>query len=179
MIHRFSVMIWALLFFYGCGITLDTKTESLLVTSVKLERYAGLWYQVARYPHAFQNSRCGDSTAEYALLSNGSISVLNRCWETTNGGRYNEEVRAVGVAADSRGSFLKVTFFGLFTAGYLVIALDTNNYQWAAVTTPDRNTLWVLSRTPSLEEPIYSGLISNLAAMGFDPGKIIKTSRQK
>jgi len=44
---------------------------------------------------------------------------------------------------------LRVRFFGVFPASYLIIELDRENYQWAAVTVPKKNLLWILSRTPS------------------------------
>ncbi len=161
------------------GVSIRPEIRALLAPSVEIHRYAGLWYQVARYPHFFQGGRCGNTTAEYALQPDGSLSVLNRCWKTTNGGAVSQEVRATAVPEGPNSSVLIATFYGLFRAGYLIVELDTNGYQWAAVTTPDRNTLWILSREPALEQPVYDGIIDSLTRKGFDPARIIKTSRQK
>lgn len=165
--------------FTGCSTPLPEETASLLVPSVDLQRYAGLWYQVARYPHTFQRRECGDSTAEYTLRKDGKISVLNVCWKDEYGGEINQRVRAVAKPVSETGNMLQVTFFFVFPASYLIIELDSEHYQWAAVTTPKKDTLWILSRTPSLDEDVYQQIINSLIAKGFDESKIIKTSRQK
>ncbi len=158
--------------------TLPEEVSSMLVESVDLQRYAGLWYQVGRYPHSFQRRPCGESTAEYTIRKDGKISVLNRCWKEEYGGEQNQQVRAVAVPVDSRGNWLRVYFFGIFPADYLVIELDAQDYQWAAVTGPKRNTLWILSRAPSLEPEVYQGIVDSLEAKGFDPHMIIATGQQ-
>lgn len=162
----------------GCASSLSLEDSQMLVDSVDLERYAGLWYQVGRYPNSFQRGECVVSTAEYTLDEAGRILVLNRCWEDFYGGKYTQQVRAVGRPAEASGSRLLVTFFKLFTANYLVVELDQVDYLWAAVTTPNRGNLWILSRTPALDEAIYQRIIQALASKGFNPDKILRTSLQ-
>ncbi|MBI9106893.1 MAG: lipocalin family protein [Spirochaetales bacterium] len=150
-----------------------------LVSKVDLQKYTGLWYQVGRYPHFFQSDDCSESTAEYSFTEDGKIEVLNRCWKDFYSGEYTSEVRALGTPVDENGNWLRVLFYGIFPADYLIIELDSENYQWAAVTSPNENTLWILSREASLPEEVYSSIISSLEKKGFDSTKIIKTSRQR
>ena len=49
------------------------------VDSVDLDRYAGRWYEVARFPNSFQEDCTGETVAEYERLSNGQIRVVNSC----------------------------------------------------------------------------------------------------
>lgn len=142
-----------------------------------LDRYTGLWYQVARYPHRFQRRECVVSTARYTRMDDGRIEVRNDCWADAALETSNQNVRAVARPVDESNSWLKVRFFRLFNADYLIIELD-DDYRWAVVTTPDQNTLWVLSRTPSLDEDLYESIIDRLAERGFDREKIIRTSLQ-
>jgi apolipoprotein D and lipocalin family protein len=158
--------------------TNDNRKSPETVEKVDLERYAGLWYQVARYPHFFQKGECALSTARYTLLEKGKILVENHCWKDEVGGEINQKVRAKAWPADESGSKLKVRFYGLFVADYYIIELDTDAYQWAVVTTPDMNTLWVLSRGPALEEKTFQNLLGRLDRSGFDISKIIRTSKQ-
>lgn len=167
------------LLFSSCKTVLSDSTSAKLVPSVDIEKYAGLWYQVGRYPHFFQSDDCGESTAEYSLMDDGRIGVLNRCWKESYGGEYSSEVHAVGTPVDENGNWLSVVFFGLFAADYLIIELDSENYEWAAVSTPEENTLWILSREPALPAEIYDDIITSLVAKGFDSSKIIKTSKQR
>jgi apolipoprotein D and lipocalin family protein len=41
---------------------------------------------------------------------------------------------------------------------------------------PDRDYLWILSRTPQLDEQLYQQLLTNMAARGFDTQRMIRTS---
>jgi lipocalin len=162
----------------GCTTQLPQDVASMLVPTVDIQKYSGLWYQVARYPHSFQRASCGDSTAEYTIREDGKISVLNVCWEQEYGTKINQRVRAVAVPVTETNNFLRVKFYYLFPASYLIIELDEDQYQWAAVTTPKMNLLWILSRTPSLDPAVYQQIVDSLVKKGFDQSMIIKTSRQ-
>ncbi len=161
----------------GCTSTGSTRKMPDTVDTVDLDRYAGLWYQVARYPHSFQRRECAVSTARYTRLEDGRIEVRNDCWADEAAGRSKQSVRAFARPVDESNSWLKVRFFRLFNADYLIIDLDPD-YQWAVVTTPDMNTLWVLSRTPALDEDLYATVIDRLVERGFVRDKIIRTSLQ-
>lgn len=49
------------------------------VSAVDLNRYAGLWYEIARIPNRFQRQCVRDSLAVYTLRSDGTIAVVNQC----------------------------------------------------------------------------------------------------
>jgi len=54
----------------------EKEVEELKPASyVDINKYMGLWYEIAKYPNKFQKD-CSDVTAEYALLKNGSVSDL-------------------------------------------------------------------------------------------------------
>jgi apolipoprotein D and lipocalin family protein len=161
----------------GCASTGRSADAPQTVSFVDLQRYAGLWYQVARYPHSFQRRECAVSTARYTLLDDGRVEVRNDCWADEAGGASRQSVRAFARPIDESNSWLKVRFFRLFNADYLIIELDPD-YRWAVVTGPDRNTLWILAREPALPEETYESVVSLLVSRGFDRGKIIRTSGQ-
>lgn len=171
------VVLVLLFVFLGCASRLPKETEKMLVKTVDIQKYAGLWYQVARYDHFFQSDDCKESTAEYTIRPNGKISVLNRCWKDYYGGEYTQQVRATAYPVNDYSSWLRVLFYGVFPANYLIIELD-KNYQWAAVTTANRKSLWILSRKPFLEAKVYDMIIESLVSKGFNKDEIIKTSRQ-
>jgi apolipoprotein D and lipocalin family protein len=72
-----------------------------------------------------------------------------------------------------------VSFFGPFYGGYHVIALDTKNYGYAMVAGPNRSYLWILSRTPSLDETILADLKSKAAEWGFDTSELIEVRHDR
>ncbi|MEJ2628331.1 MAG: lipocalin family protein, partial [bacterium] len=57
----------------------QTKTELSTVDSVDLRKYVGLWYEVEKILNMFQKKCVKNTTAEYTLMENGKIRVVNRC----------------------------------------------------------------------------------------------------
>lgn len=155
------------------------KKPLRVVESVDLSRYAGLWYEVARLPNRFEEKCAGDVTAEYTPLGAGRLKVINRCRKKD--GKITE---AEGVArpADKRGpnSRLKVRFapsflsFLPFVWGDYQIMEIAPDYSYALIGEPGRKYLWVLSRTPSLDEATYRRLTEVAAAEGFDVSRLIR-----
>lgn len=154
-----------------------TSTAPLTaVDALDVKRYLGTWHEIARYPNGFQRKCVGQVTADYALDSDGSLKVLNRCRQAND--EFDE---AKGTALQQGGTTsarLKVSFapawlsFIPFLWGdYWVIDIDAD-YQLAAVSEPGRDYLWVLSRTQSVDAQRYQSLLERLAAKGFDVPKI-------
>jgi apolipoprotein D and lipocalin family protein len=54
------------------------------VAFVDLNRYAGDWFEIARFPNRFQRKCVGEVRASYARRADGRIDVVNRC-RTANG----------------------------------------------------------------------------------------------
>jgi apolipoprotein D and lipocalin family protein len=153
-----------------------------VVQSVDLARYSGLWYEVARLPNPFQEKCAGDVTAEYTLVKADRIKVVNRC-RKKNG--QITEAEGVARVADKSGenSRLKVRFAPSFLSflpfvwgDYQIIELAPD-YSYALVGEPTRKYLWILSRTPHIDEATYRRLIDAAALQGFDIGKLVRTTR--
>jgi apolipoprotein D and lipocalin family protein len=145
-----------------------------VVPRVELEKYLGKWYEIAHLPARFQEG-CTDTTATYTLSKDGSISVLNEC-------RRNGEVKqAKGkakVVDKNTGAKLKVTFFWPFYGDYWIISLG-KGYDYAIVGTPNRKYLWILSRTPQMDDKLFSQLIESVKSKGFDVNNLIRTSHKE
>ena len=45
----------------------------------RLDRYAGAWFEIARFPNRFQRQCVGDVRASYTRRADSRIDVLNRC----------------------------------------------------------------------------------------------------
>jgi apolipoprotein D and lipocalin family protein len=59
---------------------------------------------------------------------------------------------------------------------YWILDLD-QEYQTATVGTPDRRFLWILSRTPQLEEATYRRLIERARQLGYPVSDLIRARR--
>jgi apolipoprotein D and lipocalin family protein len=162
----------AALFLASVALADDEKRPVQTVSSVDLSRYTGTWYEIARYPNRFQKQCTGNVTASYELRDDGNVTVVNSC-KTEDG--ETDTAKGKAKIVDSRtNARLKVSFFGPFYGDYWIINLGPN-YEYAVVGTPDRNYLWILSRTPQMDEALYDVLLQRVAAQGFDTARIVKT----
>lgn len=157
-----------------------TASAPKAVSELDLDRYTGNWYEIARLPMFFQRNCASDVTATYSLNPSGSIRVDNRCKKADG-----STIQSVGEAtkANETGSQLKVTFLPeglrwlpLTKADYWVLALD-KDYQYALVGTPNNKYLWVLSRTPNMDEATYQTLLSTAKNQGYDINKLQRTTQ--
>lgn len=145
-----------------------------VVSSVDLSRYAGHWYEIARLPNRFER-KCADSvTASYALRPDGKVDVVNRCRKAT--GEYTTAKGKAKIVDKSTNAKLKVTFFWPFYGDYWILDLGPN-YEYAVVGTPSREYLWILSRTPQIDEALYQQLLAEMEKKGFKTEQMIRTSQ--
>ena len=159
-----------------------SKQPLEVVPSVDLARYCGTWYEIARIPNGFQTKCAGDVVATYTLLDDGQIKVVNRC-RKEDGEVTEAEGRAKRASDDEPNTKLKVRFapailsFLPFVWGnYWIVEIDTA-YTYAVIGEPDREYLWILSRTPKMDENILQGILSRMREKGFNVGKIMRTEQ--
>lgn len=150
------------------------KDELEVVPSVDLSRYVGQWYEIARLPNRFQK-KCADSvTANYTLRSDDSIQVVNRCRKAS--GEFTTATGKAKIVDKKTNAKLKVTFFWPFYGKYWILDLGPN-YEYAVVGEPGRDYLWILSRTPQIDEALYQQLLAKMQARGFDTTRMLRTEQ--
>lgn len=156
--------------FYGCPST----NNCLPVTTdpdANKTQFLGVWYEIASF-NQFFNIGCRCTQAEY--IDNGTeIIVKNSCIQGTNLVPINNRITGTAFAPNpSDFSKLKVQFPVAPTAAdYWILEFDTNG-QYMMVGSPDKNSLFILSRTRSIDPGIYSTLLQRAEAMCFDIDKL-------
>lgn len=165
------------LLWLGLGACVGIPDGTEPVKNFSLEQYLGTWYEIARMDHRFERD-LSNVTAEYSLKDDGGVRVLNRGFNTKKDEWKEAEGKAYFVD-DSTVGRLKVSFFGPFYASYNVIALDQENYQWSLVTGPDKDYLWILSRTPVLDQAVVDELLSTAKSLGYKTDELIFVSQAK
>jgi len=156
---------------FACSPTTKLPT----VSELDITKYAGTWYEIARFNHRFEKDlEC--VTATYTLLENGKIEVLNKGHLIADNTKIKEIVGKAWVADVEFPGQLKVQFFWPFAAPYYVFYLDSN-YQTALVGTPSRGYFWMLSKTPTIEETTYNQLVEIAKQNGFDTSKLSKVKQ--
>lgn len=141
------------------------------VSGFELARYLGNWYEIARLDHRFERG-LSNVTATYSRRREGGVRVINRGFNSETGGWEQVEGRAFLVSEPTIGR-LKVSFFGPFYGGYNIIELDRDNYRYSMVAGPDRSYLWILARTPQLDQATLERLVARAAELGFETDELI------
>lgn len=152
--------------------------EVKTVPSVDLKRYAGKWYEIAKIPNGFQKKCVAGTTVEYRPRDDGDIDVTSRC-KSAEG---NDEERGLArVAGGSGNTRLQVSFMPSWLSwlpwawnDYWVTELDAQ-YTLATVGSPSRESLWILSRTPTVSDEQYENAVNNATKQGFDTARLVKT----
>lgn len=165
------VSILMLFLLIGCSGTPDGLTP---VSGFDGQRYLGTWYEIARLNHSFERG-LEQVTAHYSLNQDGSIRVINRGYDPEQQQWQQAEGVAKFVSSPDVGH-LKVSFFGPFYGGYNILLLDVD-YQYALVSGPDRDYLWLLARTPTLAPTIYDQVLEQARQMGFDTQQLIRVKQ--
>jgi apolipoprotein D and lipocalin family protein len=138
------------------------------VDYVDLERYDGVWYEIASYEQSYQ-AGCEDTTATYTIRDDGDIDVLNEC---DVDGEYNPIEGYAYVTDSTTNAKLRVVFNSGFPGDYWIIDLDDaaegEDYEWAVVGSSIRSFLWILSREPELDSDTLDGILDRLEAQDYD-----------
>jgi apolipoprotein D and lipocalin family protein len=157
----------------GC-VAPSYRNSGVAISSQAIDpaRYAGLWYEIARFPVAFQRG-CRETTAQYGVVDADTLSVVNTC---RKGGPQGELDQVVGVGEITGPGQLKVSFDSVpfIAAHYWVLWVD-DAYQTAVVGVPSGRAGWVLSRVSDPSIARQQQALQVLRANGYDTSKLIFT----
>ena len=157
-------------------LTTVVKSQTIqTVPNVDLKKYAGKWYEISSYPQQFQKG-CNCTTAEYTLSEKGFVIVENRCNKDSVNGKQSYIKGKAFVEKNSGNAKLRVQFFWPFTGKYWIIDL-ADDYSYAVVSHPSKKYLWILSRTPKMEDATYKQILTRLKEKGFDLSKLKITTQ--
>jgi apolipoprotein D and lipocalin family protein len=159
----------------GCATSPSTPPPQT-VAQVDLQRYAGVWHEIALYPNRFQRGCASDTTATYRPIDESHVAVRNRC-RRADGSEMSVDGVAEVVDRQS-GAKLKVSFLpawlrwtGIGRGDYWVLHLSPD-YRVAIVGEPRREYLWILARAPALTDAEYFALLPIVRAAGYDPERL-------
>ena len=154
----------------------STQAPLPTIAALDVPRYMGRWHEIAKCPNWFQRKCVADTSANYQLLADGSVEVLNQCRQKN--GEMQQALGAARQIGPATSPKLQVRFAPAWLSvlpfvwgNYWVIDLD-ERYELVAISEPKREYLWVLSRSPQVEPARYQALLGRLKALGLDTDKL-------
>ena len=148
---------------------IDIKT----VEKVDLKKFLGTWYEIARFQHSFEKGLVG-VTATYSIRKDEKIKVVNKGYKNSLNGKLSIAEGKAKIPDASVPGKLKVSFFWIFYADYNILELDNENYQWSLIGSSSDKYLWILCRTPQMDENIYQMLIDKANSRGYSTDNLIR-----
>ena len=144
--------------------------------TVDLSRYMGEWYEIARFSESFEKD-CYGTKAHYTLREDGSVDVVNTCHKGAPDGALKTARGRATVPDPHMPAKLEVQFFWPFKGDYWILDVD-DAYEYALVGEPSRDSLWILSRRPSIDLTALQLLTAKAQELGFDTDRLLYTQQQ-
>jgi apolipoprotein D and lipocalin family protein len=147
----------------------DTSVTIASAAAFDPARYAGRWYEIARFPVPFQDG-CTDTVAEYTPQADGTLSVVNTC-------RVGGETRRIEGSAQVTGpGRLSVSFdtVPFVSAPYWVLWV-AEDYGSAVVGVPSGRAGWILNREPVMSPDRLEAARQVLDFNGYDVSRLSMT----
>lgn len=149
----------------------DTSVPMATVARLDAERYAGRWYEVARFPVPFQEG-CTATTAEYALLPDGRLSVVNTCRRGSPDGPVS---RIAGTATPTGPGRFAVRLGRIPFPGPYRVLWVAPDHGTAVVGVPSGRAGWILHRSPEIPPERLQAAREVLARNGYDLSRLMRT----
>ena len=169
-----------LFFFFSCFCSVHGQSLSEIETvgNLNIGKYLGVWHQIALIPNYFQKNCVDDTQAEYQILSDDSITILNSCLLLDG-----EKLVAAGVgrATGEPRNFarLRVSFAPKWLAwipfvwgDYWILSIDYQ-YNSVLIGSPDRRYLWILSRQKFIQKESFADYLEKAKKNGFDTSLLV------
>jgi apolipoprotein D and lipocalin family protein len=149
------------------------------VTAVPLldmTKFVGTWYEIARLPDKAQRKCVGDAFDIYTVGEKaGAFSLVTSCKLKDGTAQIsNLSGRRKKKSVDGK---LKVTTLWPFSRARWVLAIGPS-YEWVLVGSPNRKTLWVMSRTATMAAEELRGIEGTATGEGFNVGRMVAVSQQ-
>lgn len=165
---------------FNVELNAQDKSEPVTVSFVDLNKYAGIWYEIAKIPNSFQDHCAYGTKAEYIIRADGDIDVINSCYDKDNDLDVAEGLaKVVDKNSNSKLEVSFVSIFGihLFWGDYWIIGL-AKNYEYAIVGHPERKYGWILSRTTAMTSEKLNDAYSILKEQGYDTKDFVMTEHK-
>ncbi len=173
---RSFLLLAALTGFVACSPNATKQPPLKTAPYVDLNRYMGDWYVIAHLPYLLEKGKVGtldrylrrlDGKIDNAFLfRKGSLDAPLQQWKAL-AWVYNTKTNAEW----------RVQFIWPLRSQYLVLDLD-KDYQWSVVGHPKRKLGWVLSKSPTMDEATYQGILMRLSHQGYDVSKFEKVPQK-
>lgn len=154
----------------GCA---STKMDAIAtVKQVELPRFMGDWYVIAAIPTAIE-TQSYNAIENYKLAQDGTIATTFTYYKGAFDGPLKTYKPRGFVVKDTGNALWGMQFIWPIKAEYIIAYLD-ENYQQTIIARNARDYVWIMSRTPQIDDAKYAELTQLVKKMGYDTAKLRK-----
>lgn len=155
----------------GCGVS-PQKVTVPVVEKVDLPRFMGPWYVIGVIP-TFIEKDIYNAVETYELASDGTIKTTF----TFNKGAFDGEAKVMNpkgfVIPGTNNAIWGMQFIWPVKAEYVISHVDAD-YTETIIARSARDYVWIMARTPTIDDARYAALVKRVADMGYDTSKLVK-----
>ena len=153
-----------------------TRAPMPTVPSVDLNRFMGDWYVIANIP-TFLERDAYNAVESYALDDDGNIPTTF----TFNKGAFDGPKKTYTPKGFVRDQQSKaewgMQFIWPIKADYRIVYLN-EDYTQVIIGRNARDYVWLMARTPTIDDADYERLVQEIAQLGYDVTKLQKVPQQ-
>jgi len=170
--NKILLTIWCFMIF-SCSTTTPPLKK---VPQVDIGRFMGQWYVIANIPTFIEKDAYNALETYTWNEKDNRIDVLF----TFNKGSFQGEKKSYTQKAfvhDKSGNEWRIQFFWPLKFPYLIIDL-AEDYSYTVIGVPNRSYVWIMAKSPKMDEAIYNGIIERLKNQKYDVNKILKVPQK-
>jgi apolipoprotein D and lipocalin family protein len=166
---------WLLGLLAACGVS-PQKVTVPVVSAVDLPRFMGPWYVIGVIP-TFIEKDIYNAVESYALAADGTIKTTF----TFNKGAFDGPAKRMEpkgfVIPGTNNAIWGMQFIWPVKAEYVISHVDAN-YTETIIARSARDYVWIMARTPTIDDARYAELVKKVADMGYDVSKLVKVPQR-
>ena len=155
----------------ACGVSPEKVTVPV-VEKVDLQRFMGPWYVIGVIP-TFIEKDIYNAIETYELAPDGTIKTTF----TFNKGAFDGEAKVMNpkgfVIPGTNNAIWGMQFMWPIKAEYVISHVDAD-YTETIIARSARDYVWIMARTPTIDDARYAALVKKVADMGYDLSKLVK-----
>jgi apolipoprotein D and lipocalin family protein len=159
----------------ACAVT-PQKVTVPVVPSLDLPRFMGPWYVIGVIP-TFLERDIYNAIESYELAPDGTILTTF----TFNKGGFDGPAKRMQprgfVTEGSNNAVWGMQFIWPIKAEFVVSHVDAA-YTETIIARSARDYVWIMARTPTIDNVRYAVLVGRVRAMGYDTSKLVKVPQR-
>ncbi|CAK8990567.1 unnamed protein product [Durusdinium trenchii] len=141
--------------------------------SIELPKFMGVWYVIANIPTFFDQGT-SNNIETYSLDETGKNVLVDFTYQQGSSSKLlQQRAEVVNDACTQWAISPKIGVFIPLRLSYLIVDC-AEDYSTCIIGVPDRRYLWIMARTPTIEEKTLEALISKSRRLGFDEKAIVR-----